>query len=105
MTMSILSKITAYGKGLGKPGGTKHLNPVRDWLVVLVLAFVLLAGSIAWNTWFFFVALTDESTTVPSAREDTLDTSSIEKARALFDVRAAEEGKYRTEYHFNDPSK
>lgn len=103
--MSILSSITAYGKRFSKSGGAKHLNPQRDWLLLLLVALVAILASVAWNVWFFFFAL-DAQTAVPNApAAQTLDTSSINKARALFDTRAAEEARYRGEYRFNDPSK
>lgn len=92
-------------KRLPGKGGVKHLSPSRDWLVILALALAALIASVAWNAWFFFIALGEDAAPQAPAAEHSLDTSSIEKARALFEKRAAEEEKYRSEYRFNDPSK
>jgi hypothetical protein len=80
-------------------------NPTRDWLILLVLSLVALIASVIWNLWFFSEALSDKGSTAPTttSNEDTSD--SVERAKARFEARALEEGRYRSDYRFVDPSR
>ena len=102
--MNPFAKILGILKRFAQPGGRKRLNPSRDWLLVLSLALAAIIASLLWNAWFFFVALNQDSSVSPAPEAKKADTSSLEKARAAFDARAAEEAKYRGEYRFVDPS-
>lgn len=81
----------------------KLVRPERDWFVLLLatLALILLSG--AWNAWMFtygtkVVPQVEDSSSITGPSENTL-----KEANALFERRAAEEGRYRSEYRFVDP--
>lgn len=103
--MTLPPAISAFLKKLHGSGGSKHLNPSRDWLVLVAIALAAFIGSIAWNTWFFFIALDQNvpADAVPVAEAPA--TNSLEKAQALFEAKAKELERYRNEYRFIDPSR
>ncbi|HRH24318.1 MAG TPA: hypothetical protein PK109_01885 [Candidatus Paceibacterota bacterium] len=103
--MNLPPQLTAFLKRFSSHDGTKHLDPTRDWLLLLALVIIALIASVVWNAWFFFIALEEESTSQSAPVEATPDTNSVEKAQALFELRAAEEARYRNEYRFIDPSR
>lgn len=103
--MSLLSTLAAFGKRFKPKEGAKHLNPARDWLLLLAISALALIASIGWNAWFFFATLAGEPAVGSVETEQKPETSSVEKAQVLFELRATEAERYRSEYRFNDPSK
>ncbi|HEX2792190.1 MAG TPA: hypothetical protein VHO23_00515 [Candidatus Paceibacterota bacterium] len=97
----------ALPKNLGSlkmPRLSGRPKPQRDWFMFLSAAALLLALSVGWNVWIFYTAATGGQVgdTAPAAAPDT---SSFDAVRALFEERATEEARYRTEYRFVDPSR
>lgn len=88
-------------KGIGY-GAT--LRPSRDWLVLIALLFIGLLVSVGWNLWTFKKVTEGNSLGAPPPAQDT-GTPAVDSVHALFEQRAAEEGKYRNEYRFVDPSR
>ena len=79
------------------------MHPSRDWLLLLMASVVLVAASVAWNAWLF--ASVQRGDVIGSAPVIVpFDAGSVESAREVFRARALEEGKYRYEYRFVDPS-
>ncbi len=87
-----------------RPSAT--LDPARDWLVLLILTTIILAGIIVWNVWAFdTVAGGGAIGTPPAKAPATFSQSSLDTIRTIFANRASEEAKYTTGvYSFTDPS-
>ena len=102
--MNPLTHLTGLVQKLFKPQGVKRLNPSRDWIIILSCALVGMVVIMLWNMWFFFAVLNQEAVLPATTQTKNVDTSSIEKVRTTFEVRALEEARYRSEYRFIDPS-
>lgn len=94
---SVSSSIKHVGHGV-------HMNPRRDWLTLLGIAFVLLAVSIAWNLWLFHTATQDRPIGSGTSIEDAKPLD-LDPVRSLFTERAAERARYIDSYGFTDPSR
>ena len=82
------------------------LNPIRDWLVLVTVSILALAGIIVWNVWAFGTVAqggiigSPEKTSTPA-----FSRSSLDQINSIFSSRAAEEEKYvNGTYDFTDPS-
>ena len=80
------------------------LRPARDWFLVLVVAVLLVAGSVGWNVWLFQGVERGAVIGESSAGRTGLDERSIESVRRVFESRQEEQNRYRNEYRFVDPS-
>lgn len=80
-------------------------KPSRDWFILLILAFLILIGSIGWNVWEFIRITNGEAAGTTTAGMKGPDIGIVEQVRNVFTTRAAEEQRYRNEYRFVDPSK
>ncbi len=83
-----------------------EINPMRDWLVLITLFIIALAGVVVWDIWSFGV-VTNGGTIggTKTVSTQTLDQSSLNKINIIFSSRAAEENKYKTGvYRYADPS-
>lgn len=82
------------------------VDPVRDWLVLLTVATIALAGIIVWNVWAFDTVAAGGTIGSPAPEAPAvLNNSSLDTIRTIFENRAAEEAKYRTgTYRYADPS-
>ncbi|HUY05544.1 MAG TPA: hypothetical protein VMV62_02415 [Candidatus Paceibacterota bacterium] len=83
-----------------------QVDPVRDWLIVIIIAAIALAGIIVWNAWAFDTVAgggvigSPAATTTPVFSQTSLDA-----VHAVFANRAAEEEKYLSgAYGYADPS-
>lgn len=92
-TLNILKRIN-YGP---------RLRPSRDWLVILAIAFTLLLCSVVWNLWTFARVTGGETIGTQSPPPATADLP-VDSVNRIFERRAAEEARYRSEYRFVDPS-
>jgi len=83
-----------------------RLNPVRDWLALIVSSVIVCTGIIVWNMWVFdTVAQGGVIGSVATSSLSVFDRSSLDAIDAIFANRAAEEEKYETgAYRFADPS-
>jgi hypothetical protein len=83
-----------------------YLNPVRDWLALLIFSTIALIGIIVWNVWAFdTVANGGVIGTVATSTSPVFDQTSLDTIHTVFANRAAEESKYITgTYRFSDPS-
>lgn len=83
-----------------------HQDPVRDWLILVVISFAAFVGIIAWNV-SAFSTLTNSvvaNTLTPGAPSAFSDTS-LETIHTIFISRAIEQDKYIAGiYRYIDPS-
>ena len=84
----------------------EHLNPTRDWLALLTLSAIVLAGIIVWNVRAFdIVANGGVIGTSATSTPPVFSQASLDSIHVIFANRAAEEAKYETgDYRFADPS-
>lgn len=100
--MSVLTDLKGIGKKLHL-GAVQH-DPARDWLLLLALALAFLIASMLWNG-FFLISVFKEEATVSAPVAATSTPDAFQATWNTYQLRDAEEGKYRAEYRFNDPSK
>ncbi len=84
-----------------------RLDPMRDWLALVALSTMALAGIIVWNVWAFdMVADGGVIGGQAASSPPLLSQSSIDRIHTIFTNRAEEELKYQTGvYRFSDPSR
>ncbi|MCX6787005.1 MAG: hypothetical protein NTY93_00545 [Candidatus Kaiserbacteria bacterium] len=84
----------------------EHLNPVRDWLLLLVFSAIVLAGIIVWNVWAFdTIANGGVIGTATTDASPVFNQSSLDTINTIFANRAEEKAKYETgAYRFANPS-
>ena len=86
--------------------GKLRIDPARDWIVLLTLSLIALAGIVVWNIWAFETiaaggTLGGAATTTPAA----FNREALDSIQNLFRTRAEDEAKYRTGvYRYDDPS-
>lgn len=82
------------------------INPVRDWLVLITLSIIILAGIIVWNVWAFGTVAQGGVIGPPTTSSvPAFDRSSLDQINSIFANRATEEEKYENNtYHYADPS-
>ncbi len=96
----------SLGSLMKRVWSTPHMDPVRDWFIIIIIATLALASIIVWNAWAFDTVagggvIGSSSTTVPPIFSQT----SLDAVRAVFANRAAEEAKYVSGvYNYADPS-
>lgn len=88
----------------GKVGS--RIDPVRDWITLLTIALVALAGIVGWNVWVFNTVV--EGGVIGGTGTSTppiVSPATLGAIRTIFRDRAIEETKYETgAYTFSDPS-
>lgn len=83
--------------------GTR-VRPARDWFLVLSAGLVLVVLSVGWNVWLLQSVEQGVVTGDARTQRTGLDERSIEPVRRVFESRELEQGRYREEYRFVDPS-
>jgi hypothetical protein len=101
--MNIFTTIISFLKNIRL---FSRFDPTRDWLALVSLATLFLAGIIVWNAWMFDTVANGgvigerATTTTPLFNQSSLDT-----IRTVFSTRESEEIKYVTGvYSYPDPS-
>jgi hypothetical protein len=90
---------------LSKLSYGKRIHPARDWFIILIVSFLLVLASVAWNAWLFLNAGNETGAVTPQTQADAgLSTQALANVQAVFQKRATEETFYQTTYHFPDPS-
>lgn len=83
-----------------------HLDPARDWFVLMTISTIALAGIIVWNAWAFDTVanggiIGGSVTRVPQVFTST----SLDAIHTIFTSRSQEQAKYVTgTYRYADPS-
>lgn len=82
------------------------IDPVRDWLVMLLFSAVAFLSIVVWNVWAFeTVARGGVIGALVPAASPIFDRAALDAARAVFAARAGEREKYETGvYRLADPS-
>jgi len=82
------------------------LDPVRDWLVMLMLSIIAFVGIVVWNIWAFDTVANGGAIGItPSAPQQLFNHTSLDAIHTVFEKRADEEAKYVTGvYRYADPS-
>lgn len=84
----------------------KVIDPMRDWLALLIFSVIAFIGIVVWNAWAFDTITSGgvigrAATSTPAIFDRTL----LDVVHAVFEKRATEEAKYRTGvYRYADPS-
>jgi len=83
-----------------------HLDPERDWIVLIIISTIAFIIIVVWNAWAFDTVAgggvigSTAANTPPVFNQTSLDT-----IHTIFADRAAEEEKYVSDvYHYIDPS-
>ena len=82
----------------------KRVRPARDWLVLIIIALIALAGFGVAGAWVYLEGARGRSGEVIPLLAPELSGDALERTEALFERRALEESRYRSEYQFVDPS-
>lgn len=101
--MTSLTDLEKRAFGLVSYG--ERLNPVRDWLILLLVAAALLVVSAVMNVFMYIGVRNAPSHTPMVSDQPAIDAKSVAAVEAIFQKRAAEEGNYEHVYQFVDPSK
>jgi hypothetical protein len=82
-----------------------HMDPMRDWSILLILFGIAFTTIIVWNISAFQTVYSGGIIGSPATKKETvIDDDSLNAVRAIFESRAAEEIKYATGvYHFRRP--
>jgi hypothetical protein len=79
------------------------LRPSRDWLLLIAFSFVCLLASVGWNLWTFTKVTRGQSFEASITTQET-NATAVDTVTKLFEARAIEEARYKSEYRFVDPS-
>lgn len=84
-----------------------RLDPERDWIVMLLVSAIVLAGIVGWNVWAFDTVVNGGVIgSVATSTAPVFNQSSIDAIHTIFANRTAEEEKYASStYSFTDPSR
>ncbi len=96
----------SFGSFIQRLRSGASVDPVRDWLVLLIVAMVAFMGIIIWNVWAFDTVAGGGTLRTQTTKAPTVfNNSSLDTIHTIFLNRADEEGKYRTgTYRYIDPS-
>jgi hypothetical protein len=100
--MSFLTQLTSHIQDLVK--GDRHAHPVRDWFLLLASASVLVGISAGWNAWSYYQLSTRTVEPVTTTAPPAFTVPAVDAVEQEFSTRASEADRYRTTYHFVDPS-
>jgi len=101
--MNINNSIRAFSNRIRS---SAHIDPVRDWLILLTISILAFVSIVVWNVWAFDTVARGGviGTAVPTP-EPVFNSSSLDAIHSVFSKRATEEAKYVTGvYRYVDPS-
>lgn len=101
--MNISNLVTQFLKRVRR--GARE-DPARDWLALVTVSLIALAGIIVWHVWAFDTVARGGAIGTPAkVASSTSKRASLDAIRAIFESRAAEEAKYASGvYRYADPS-
>jgi hypothetical protein len=81
-----------------------RVHPARDWFFIVTVLSGLIVASAIWNSFLFLRVVNGQYIGVTATTTPSVVNSSLDDVHKVFDARAAEENRYRSEYRFVDPS-
>jgi len=81
-----------------------RIHPARDWVIVLLVSLVVLAGFVVAGVWLFLQGDAPDPTKQTAAQSAALSPELLSGTDALFEERAQESVRYQREYQFVDPA-
>lgn len=83
-----------------------HLDPERDWIILLILSIITFIIIVVWNAWAFdTVASGGVIGSTTTVTPPVFSQTSLDAIHTIFANRATEEVKYVSDvYHYIDPS-
>jgi hypothetical protein len=83
-----------------------HVDPERDWIILLLSALLVLSGIVAWNVWVFQTVASGGVIGRPAVTPTSVfSQSSLDTIHTVFTDRAVEQAKYVSgAYSYTDPS-
>lgn len=98
--------MTSLASFLNRIRASSHLDPERDWLILLIVGALALVSIIVWNAWMFDTVANGGTIGSPvTSTAPIFNQASLEAIHTVFDNRAVEEQKYVAgEYRYADPS-
>ncbi len=97
--------LPSFLRKLAPAHGLAVTHPTRDWFLIVMAALGLLLLSAAWHA-FLFTRLTRGEALDASVQKEASDAEvSVNQIRSVFERRATEEARYKSEYQFVDPSR
>lgn len=101
-----MNALNAIREFFSRMRSSAHIDPVRDWLIMLTLSILAFASIVIWNVWAFdTVARGGVIGAAATSTPQSFNGSSLDAIHAVFKKRASEEAKYATGvYRYADPS-
>lgn len=82
-----------------------HTYPARDWYILVGITMALIGMSSVWQAWTYFRTTASQSPEVASIEKPAFDAETIRAVEQTFSRRGEERERYRSTYHFVDPSR
>ncbi len=96
--------LPSFLRRLAPAHGPAVTHPTRDWFFIVMAAPGLLFLSGAWHVFLFTRLTRGEALDASVPKDASASDVSVHEIRNVFERRATEETKYRSEYQFVDPS-
>jgi hypothetical protein len=82
-----------------------HTYPARDWYILVAITVVLIGASAAWQTWTYVQVTAVGGSETSATSKPAFDAEAVGAVEQTFMKRKEEADRYRTVYHFVDPSR
>lgn len=103
--MNIFNPASSFLKRL-RSGAPANIDPVRDWLAMLIFSTIVLVSIIMWHVWLFGTVASGGDINVSTPKVSPIfSRTSLDAIFKIFENRATEETKHMTGvYRYSDPS-
>ncbi len=82
-----------------------RLRPVRDWLILVSVATVVLIVGVVWNIIEFKSSVSEQSSVINTNMRNVVNMATVEKVQKTFVNRDKMRNRYENGfYYFEDPS-
>ena len=99
------SKLNLSLSSLPRISYGNRVHASRDWVILLVTSLLVLGGFAVAGTWIFYEGAKADPAQQTAAQKSALSPELLSETDALFEERAAEVLRYRSEYQFVDPAR